>query len=116
MKKISLKIALKYLFPMMVICFVMIISCSKQKDYPANPEWLNLRISQMDTSAFYEGTAVSLYKWDNNFYYLIANPLANSIFTDLYDYQGISYAWTNDKFDNFLKNREKIRVVWSRPF
>ena len=99
----------------MVFCCIMIISCSKQKDYPTNPDWLNLRISQMDTSACV-GTAVSLYKWDNHFYYLIANPLANSIFTDLYDYQGTSYTWTTDKFDDFLKNGKKIRIVWSKPF
>jgi len=116
MKKISLRIALKFLFPLMVFCFITIISCSKQKDYPTNPDWLNLRISQMDTSAYCPGTAVSLYNWGNQFYYLIANPLANSIYTDLYDYQGTSYVWTTDKFDDFLKNGKKIRVVWSRPF
>jgi hypothetical protein len=115
MKKITLKIALNYLLAITLFCLIIIVSCSKQKDYPSNPDWLNLRISQMETAANYEGTAVSLYNWDNNFYYLIANPLANSIFTELYDYQGNTYAWTTDKYDDFLKNGKKIKVIWSRP-
>jgi len=115
MKKITLKIPLKYLFPLMIFASIIIFSCTKQNDYPSNPNWLNLRISQMDTSASYEGTVVSLYKWDNEYYYLIADPLANSFFPDLYNYQGENYKWTTDKSNDFLNNGKKIRVVWSSP-
>ena len=116
MKKITLKIPLKYLFPLMIFASIIIFSCTKQKDYPSNPDWLNLRISQMDTAASYEGTLVTLYKWDNNFYYLIANPLYNCMFCEFYNYQGIRYEWTTDKIDDFQKNAKKIKAVWSRPF
>jgi hypothetical protein len=35
------------------------------------------------------------------------------MFFDFYDYAGNKFEWTAELFDDFLKNGNKIRVVWS---
>ena len=104
------KIALMFFFSLILF------SCKKGKDenIPSNPDWLTDKISQMATPAEYAGTTVYVYKWDKNYYYFIQIPLQNCGMCEFYNYQGVKYAWTNEKLADFQKNGKMIKIVWQR--
>jgi hypothetical protein len=94
----------------------MIFSCKKENDkkYPANPDWLTDKISQMETPVDYAGTVVYAYEWNNEYYYLISLPLSSCGMCEFYNYQGVKFEWTQDKIDDFSKNAKRIKIVWQR--
>ena len=102
------KIALMFFFSLMII------SCEKNEKFPANPDWLNAKISQMETPVEYAGTVVSAYEWNNEYYYLISLPLSSCGMCEFYNYQGLKVEWTQDKIDDFPKNAKRIKIVWQR--
>lgn len=104
------KIALIFFF------FLVIFSCKKENDekFPANPDWLTAKISQMETAVNYAGTVVYAYEWNNEYYYLISIGLSSCAFCEFYDYQGVKIVWTSDKIDDFQKNAKMIKIVWQR--
>jgi len=92
-------------------------SCGKDnEEFPANPEWLNEMISQMETADYYEGTIVYAYEWNNDYYYLISIGLSSCVMCEFYNYQGAKVEWTQEKIDDFHKNGNRIKVVWARGF
>lgn len=95
---------------------IVITACKKdnEEQIPENPKWLNDKIMVMDTAIYYHGTVVTLYKWTNQYYYLLTIPLSSCIMCDFYDYQGIKFIWTSDKSEDFQKNAIKIKDVWSQ--
>jgi len=95
---------------------LMLFSCKKENDekYPANPDWLNAKISQMETPVYYAGTVVYAYKWNKEYYYLISIGLSSCAFCEFYNYQGVKVEWTQEKIDDFQKNAKMIKVVWQR--
>jgi hypothetical protein len=94
---------------------LMIFSCKKEnKEFPENPDWLTAKISQMETPTEYAETTVYAYNWDNDFYYFIQIPLQNCGMCEFYDYQGVKFAWTNEKLVDFQKNAKMIEIVWQR--
>ena len=100
-----------------LLCSLMLISCRKDnEEFPANPEWLNEMISQMETSDYYVGTTVYAYEWNNEYYYLISIGLSSCIMCEFYNYQGVKVEWTQEKIDDFQKNGNRIKVVWERGF
>lgn len=104
------KIALMFFFSLILF------SCKKENDekFPANPDWLTVKISQMETADYYAGTVVYAYEWNNEYYYLISIGLSSCGFCEFYNYQGVKYVWTSDKIDDFQKNGKMIKVVWQR--
>jgi hypothetical protein len=104
------KIALMFFFSMMLF------SCKKGDDekYPANPDWLNDKISQMETADYYAGTIVYAYEWNDYYYYLISIGLSSCAMCEFYNYQGVKVEWTQEKIDDFQKNAKRIKVVWQR--
>lgn len=97
------------------LIFLSILSCKKDNDeqMPDNPKWLNDKISMMDTSMYYKGTVVTMYKWTNEYFYLFSIPLSSCIMCDFYNYLGDKYLWSDDKLSDFQKNAIKIKIVWS---
>jgi hypothetical protein len=95
---------------------IAIAACSKdnKEEIPENPKWLNDKILYMDTAIYYHGTVVTLYKWTNQYYYLLSIPLSSCIMCDFYDYQGVKFIWTSDKIEDFQKNAIKIKDVWTQ--
>jgi hypothetical protein len=94
---------------------LMLYSCKKGNDeFPANPDWLTAKISQMESADYYIGTTVYAYEWNNEYYYLISIPISSCIMCDFYNYQGVKFEWTQDKIDDFQKNAKRIKVVWQR--
>jgi hypothetical protein len=106
MKKIAL----------MVLFSLMLFSCEKDKNFPENPDWLNEKISQMETPAYYVGTTVYAYKWNREYFYLISIGLSSCAMCEFYNYEGVKVEWTDDKIADFLKNGKRIKVVWQRGF
>jgi hypothetical protein len=106
MKKVTL---------LFILCFTL-FSCEKDKKYPENPDWLNEKISQMETPAYYVGTVVYAYEWNKDYYYLISIGLSSCAMCEFYDYQGVKVEWTNDKIADFQKNSKRLKVVWERGF
>jgi hypothetical protein len=106
MKKIAL----------MILFIMMLFACEKHKNFPENPDWLNVKISQMDTSAFYAVAIVYAYEWNREYYYLISNGLSSCAMCDFYNYQGEKVAWTDEKIADFQKNAKRIKVVWQGSF
>jgi hypothetical protein len=86
----------------------------KEEIIPEIPKWLYDKISIMDTARYYQGTDVTLYKWTNQYYYLFHIPFSSCMVCDFYNYKGVKFIWTDGKYEDFLKNAEKIRIVWSR--
>jgi hypothetical protein len=93
--------------------FLFLLSCIKDNDTPPNPGWLNDRISQLEGSAFHIGASVTLYKWNNEYYYHIINPISSCMFCDFYDYAGNKFEWTTELSGDFQKNAKMVMVVWS---
>jgi hypothetical protein len=106
MKKIAL----------MVLFSLMLFSCEKDKNFPENPDWLNEKISQMETPAYYVGTTVYAYKWNREYFYLISIGLSSCAMCEFYNYEGVKVEWTDDKIADFQKNGKRIKVVWQRGF
>lgn len=100
------KIALLFVFSLLLF------SCEEK--FPENPDWLNEKITQMETPAYYFGTVVYAYEWNKDHYYLISIGLASCVMCEFYDYQGVKVVWTDDKIADFNKNGKKIKVVWQR--
>lgn len=100
----------------MVLLTAMLFSCGKDRNFPENPDWLNVKISQMDTSAFYAVTTVYAYEWNREYYYLISNGLSSCAMCEFYNYQGVKVEWTDEKIADFRKNAKRIKVVWQRSF
>jgi len=105
MKKIAL----------MFFCALVLFSCKKEnEEFPANPDWLTAKISQMETADYYMGTKVYAYEWKNEYYYLISIPISSCIMCEFYNYHGVKVVWTQEKIDDFHKNARRIKVVWQR--
>ncbi|MFZ2338857.1 MAG: hypothetical protein WAW07_03935 [Bacteroidales bacterium] len=101
----------------LLLCSLIFISCGKDnEEYPANPDWLNEMISQMETADYYVGTTVYAYEWNNEYYYLISIGLSSCAMCEFYNYQGVKVDWTQEKIDDFQKNGIRIKVVWERGF
>ncbi len=101
----------------LLLCSLILISCGKDnEEYPANPDWLNEMISQMETADYYVGTTVYAYEWNNEYYYLISIGLSSCAMCEFYNYQGVKVDWTQEKIDDFQKNGHRIKVVWERGF
>jgi hypothetical protein len=101
MKKILLLFLLTIIFT----------SCRKVND---NPDWLESKISMMDTNDYYFGTTIYLYKWNKDYYYWISIPVSSCIMCEFYNYSGEKFVWTQENIDDFQKNSKKIRTVWQR--
>ena len=100
-----------------LLCSLMVISCRKgNEEFPANPDWLTDKISQMETADYYAGTTVYVYEWNNEYYYLISIGLSSCAMCEFYNYQGVKVEWTQEKIDDFQKNSKRIKVVWERGF
>jgi hypothetical protein len=101
---------------LMVFFSFMLFSCNKEnvEKFPANPDWLNDKISQMETADYYVGTTVYAYEWNNEYYYLISIGLSSCAMCEFYNYQGVKVEWTQEKIDDFQKNAKRIKVVWQR--
>lgn len=101
----------------LLLCSLILFSCRKDnEEFPANPEWLNEMISQMETADYYVGTTVYAYEWNNDYYYLISIGLSSCAMCEFYNYQGVKVEWTQEIIDDFQKNGSRIKVVWERGF
>lgn len=96
--------------------FVLLVSCKKKDEFPVNPDWLNARISEMETAFNFAGAAVYEYKWNDEYYFHIQNPISSCLFCEVYNYDGVKIVWTDETFNDFMKNGHKLRVVWQRGF
>ena len=94
----------------------MIFSCEKDEKFPANPDWLNTKISQMETPNYYVGTTISGYEWNKEYYYLVSIPLSSCAMCEFYNYQGSLVEWTNEKSADFQINGKKVKTIWKRDF
>lgn len=92
----------------------LLFSCEKDKSFPENPDWLNVKISEMETSSYYAGTIVYAYEWNSEYYYLIAIGLSSCAMCEFYNYQGVKVNWTDEKIGDFQKNAKRIKVVWQK--
>lgn len=97
-----------------VLLILMLFSCEKERNFPENPDWLNARIAQMETPAYYAGTIVYAYKWNSEYYYLISIGLSSCMMCEFYNYQGVKVEWTDEKIADFRKNARRIKVIWQR--
>ena len=106
MKKIA------FIFFLTTILF----SCKKENDrkFPENPDWLNKKISQMETANYYMGTTVYAYEWHNENYYLISPPLSSCYMCEFYSYSGQKYEMNAEKYNDFSKNAIIVKIVWQR--
>ncbi len=98
----------------MVLLTLLLFSCAKEKNFPENPEWLDAKISQMETSADYAGTTVYAYEWNGEHYYLISIGLSSCVMCEFYNYQGTKVDWTDEKIADFQKNAKRIKIIWQR--
>jgi hypothetical protein len=96
--------------------FALLISCKKKDEFPETPDWLKDRISQMDTAYNYAGASVYLYKWNEEYYYHILNPISSCMFCEVYNYDGVKIVWTDQTFNDFINNGEKLETIWHRDF
>jgi hypothetical protein len=94
---------------------LVIISCEKDEKLPPNPEWLNTMITQLESSTT-PGIIVYAYKWNEDYYYNVSNPISSCMFCELYNYQGDKPNWTDDEFSDFALNSKLIKAVWSKGF
>lgn len=95
---------------------IALLSCERDNKYPDNPDWLDAKISQMETLPYYAGTTVYAYKWDREYYYLISIPLSSCMMCEFYNYQGEKINWSEDKIADFQKNSKRLNIVWERGF
>ena len=102
------KITLIFLFSLILF------SCKKDEKFPTNPDWLNAKISQMETQIDYVGTVVYAYEWNNEYYYLISTGLSNCMMCEFYDYKGVKIEWRDDKIADFQKNGKRVKVIWQK--
>ena len=102
----------------LVLFFALVLfSCKKEsKEFPDNPDWLNTKISQMETPVEFAGTVIYAYEWNKEYYYLISIGLSSCAMCEFYNYQGVKVEWTQEKIDDFQKNGKIIKVVWERGF
>ena len=94
---------------------LVLFSCKKEsEEFPANPDWLTLKTSQMETPVQFAGTIVYAYRWNHGYYYFIQIPLSNCGMCEFYNYQGTKFVWNDEKLGDFQKNAKMIKVVWHR--
>ncbi len=103
------KIAIVFLLSLLVM------SCEKDEKLPPNPEWLNTMISQLENSPL-PGISIYAYKWNENYYYRVSNPISSCLYCDMYDYSGARLTWTDDEFKDFETNGKLIKAVWEKGF
>jgi len=70
----------------------------------------------METAVNFAGAAVYEYKWNDSYYFHIQNPVSSCMFCEVYNYDGVKIVWTDESFNDFMKNSQKLRVVWQRGF
>ncbi len=97
-----------------ILLVILVLSCRKNDDFPENPDWLNIKIAQMDTADYYFGTEIYLYEWRGEFYYWIFIPISSCWMCEFYSYLGIKQVWTQNNIDDFQKNALKRRMVWRK--
>jgi hypothetical protein len=100
----------------LVLFFALVLfSCKKEsKEFPENPDWLNTKISQMETPVEYAGTVIYAYEWNKEYYYLISLPLSSCGMCEFYNYKGVKVVWTEDKIADFQANAKRIKIIWQR--
>ena len=94
---------------------LLVTSCEKEEKLPPNPDWLNTMISQMENSPL-PGIVIDAYKWNEEYYYHVSNPISSCLFCVIYDYSGAKVTWTDDEFEDFITNGKRIKAVWQKGF
>jgi hypothetical protein len=94
---------------------LLVMSCEKDEKLPPNPEWLNTMISQLENSPL-PGISIYAYKWKEDYYYHISNPISSCMFCEVYNYSGDKLSWTDDEFTDFVNNGKLIKAVWEKGF
>jgi hypothetical protein len=105
MKKIAFLFLLSFL----------VISCEKEGKLPPNPVWLNTMISQLENSQV-PGIVIYAYKWNDNYYYYVSNPISSCMYCDIYDYSGVKVTWTDDELLDFTTYGNRIKAVWQKGY
>jgi hypothetical protein len=104
----------KIIYLALALCLA--AACKKEaaKEYPENPDWLTEMISGMETPPLYAGTTIYAYEWAHDYYYHIQIPLASCAMCEFYNYRGVKFEWTADKYADFQKNAKMLKIVWHR--
>ena len=92
-----------------------VISCEKEEKVPPNPEWLNTMIAQFENSQL-PGIVIYAYKWNQEYYYYVSNPISSCVYCEVYDYSGIKITFNDDEFQDFITNAKRIKTVWEKGF
>jgi len=93
----------------------LVISCEKEEKLPPNPEWLNTMISQLENSPL-PGIIIYAYKWNQDYYYYVLNPISSCMYCEIYDYSGTKITLTDEKFIDFTTNSKRIKAVWQKGY
>ncbi|HLN21075.1 MAG TPA: hypothetical protein VK213_08305 [Bacteroidales bacterium] len=99
----------------LILFSCLVISCEKDEKLPPNPEWLNTLISSLESSQV-PGIVIYAYKWNEEYYYQVSNPISSCIYCEMYDYSGVKVNWTDAEFNDFLSNGKRIKAVWEKGF
>lgn len=86
-------------------------SCNKENN-PDNPQWLEELIIEIQNDEFYVGSKIYRHQYENEFYYHLEIPLSSCAFCNLYEFNGDQVIWSHEELEDYLKSREKEKIVW----
>jgi hypothetical protein len=98
-----------------IFLLLLVISCKKDEKLPPNPDWLNTKISQLESSPL-PGLTINAYRWNEVYYYNVLNPISSCMFCEVYDYSGDLITLTGDEFKDFVDNGKLIKTVWQKGY
>lgn len=91
------------------------MSCEKEEKLPPNPAWLNTMISQLESSPL-PGIVIYAFKWNEEYYYYVSNPISSCMYCEIYNYAGVKITLKDDEFLDFTTNGKRIKAVWQKGY
>lgn len=76
------------------------------------PVWLKEKIDSMSVDNRFVGTKVYRYEWKRNFMYHIMIPISSCVYCELYDQSSNKPQLDQVEFQDFLKNKKNVIVIW----
>lgn len=87
--------------------FFILASCSKD-DFDPKPDWLSDKVEEIINEDLCSLTTVTVYQFQEAYYYDIYCGLWSCIYCHLYDSEGENVKWDSETFELFLSDKKQI--------
>jgi hypothetical protein len=100
-----------------ILISITCIECERNNEAPdespAIPDWLKIKIAEMEDNKYYAGASVVRHEWKSTYYYHINIPLSSCLYCDVYNQNGDRVDWEVESREDYINNRKNQTVIWT---